>query len=60
MKRAIFVVNDSRVIHARLYGIKGEDSAHIELLLIKRLDGDKWESLVKPGRDLRKACSGSR
>ena len=41
------VVNDSRVIPARLYGIKERTGAHIELLLIKRLDGDKWESLVK-------------
>ena len=47
------VVNDSRVIPARLYGIKERTGAHIELLLIKRLDGDKWESLVKPGKRLK-------
>ena len=47
------VVNDSRVIPARLYGTKEKTGAHIELLLIKRLDGDKWESLVKPGKRLK-------
>ena len=47
------VVNDSRVIPARLYGIKERTGAHIELLLIKRLEGDKWESLVKPGKRLK-------
>ena len=47
------VVNDSRVIPARLYGIKEKTGAHIELLLIKRLEGDKWESLVKPGKRLK-------
>lgn len=47
------VVNDSRVIPARMYGIKESTGAHIELLLIKRIEGDKWESLVKPGKRLR-------
>lgn len=47
------VVNDSRVIPARLYGTKEKTGAHIELLLIKRLEGDKWESLVKPGKRLK-------
>lgn len=47
------VLNDSRVIPARMYGIKESTGAHIELLLIKRIEGDKWESLVKPGKRLR-------
>lgn len=47
------VVNDSRVIPARLYGTKEKTGAHIEFLLIKRLEGDKWESLVKPGKRLK-------
>ncbi|MBQ0018654.1 MAG: tRNA preQ1(34) S-adenosylmethionine ribosyltransferase-isomerase QueA [Clostridiales bacterium] len=46
------VLNDSRVIPARMYGIKEGTGAHIELLLIKRIDGDKWESMVKPGKRL--------
>ncbi len=47
------VLNDSRVIPARMYGTKESTGAHIELLLIKRIDGDRWESLVKPGKRLR-------
>ena len=47
------VLNDSRVIPARIYGIKESTGAHIELLLIKRIEGDRWESLVKPGKRLR-------
>ena len=46
------VLNDSRVIPARMYGIKEGTGAHIELLLIKRIDGDKWECMVKPGKRL--------
>lgn len=49
------VLNDSRVIPARMYGTKESTGAHIELLLIKRIEGDRWESLVKPGK---KASSG--
>lgn len=47
------VVNDSRVIPARLFGTKEKTGAHIEMLLIKRLEGDKWESMVKPGKRLK-------
>ena len=43
------VLNDSRVIPARMYGIKKGTGAHIEILVIKRIEGDKWEALVKPG-----------
>ena len=47
------VLNDSRVIPARMYGTKESTGAHIELLLIKRIEGYRWESLVKPGKRLR-------
>ena len=47
------VVNDSRVIPARLFGTKEKTGAHIELLLVKRLDGDVWESMVRPGKRLK-------
>lgn len=47
------VLNDSRVIPARMYGIKQSTGAHIELLLIKRIEGDKWESMVRPGKRLK-------
>ena len=46
------VLNDSRVIPARLYGIKEGTGAHIELLLIKRIKGDRWECMVRPGKRL--------
>ena len=46
------VLNDSRVIPARMYGIKEGTGAHIELLLIKRIDGDNWECMVRPGKRL--------
>lgn len=46
------VMNDSRVIPARIYGLKEKTGAHIEILIIKRIEGDKWEALVKPGKRL--------
>ena len=46
------VLNDSRVIPARMYGIKDGTGAHIELLLIKRIEGDRWECMVRPGKRL--------
>ena len=46
------VLNDSRVIPARMYGLKQGTGAHIELLLIKRIEGDRWECMVKPGKRL--------
>ena len=46
------VLNDSRVIPARMFGIKEGTGAHIELLLIKRIEGDKWECMVRPGKRL--------
>lgn len=51
------VINETRVIPARLYGIKEDTGAHIEVLLLKRREGDVWETLVKPGR---KARTGTR
>lgn len=44
------VVNDTRVLPARLIGKKAGSGGRIEFLLLKRLDGDTWEVLVKPGR----------
>lgn len=51
------VVNNSRVIPARLYGVKEDTGAHMEFVLLRRIDRDKWETLVKPGK---KAKLGSR
>ncbi len=47
------VLNDSRVIPARLFGKKLGGGANIEFLLSKRLEGDDWETLVRPGRRLK-------
>lgn len=44
------VVNDTRVIPARLFGSKEGTNAGIELLLLKRKEQDVWETLVKPGK----------
>ncbi len=47
------VINDTRVIPARLYGHKEDTGAAIEILLLKRLGKDVWECLVKPGKKAR-------
>ena len=47
------VMNDSKVIPARIFGVKEKTGAHIEFLLSKRIDGDRWETLVRPGRRLK-------
>lgn len=44
------VVNDSRVIPARIYGVKAETGARVEFLLLKQVSGNKWETLCKPGK----------
>lgn len=44
------VVNNTKVIPARLYGSKIGTDAKIEILLLKRREGDVWETLVKPGK----------
>lgn len=46
------VRNNTKVIPARLYGIKEETGAHVEFLLLHRIEGDIWEVMVKPGRKL--------
>ena len=44
------VINDTKVIPARLIGSKEGTDAHIEILLLKRRENDIWETLVKPGK----------
>lgn len=44
------VINNTKVIPARLYGVKKDTQAKIEILLLKRRENDIWEALVKPGR----------
>ena len=47
------VINDTKVLPARLIGAKEETNAVIEILLLKNLEGDKWECLVKPARRIK-------
>ena len=46
----LLVVNDSRVIPARIYGVKEDTGAQMEFLLLEQKEQDLWEILVKPGR----------
>lgn len=47
------VLNNSKVLPARLYGRKEGTGANIEFLLIKRIEGDTWETMVRPGKRLK-------
>ncbi len=47
------VLNNTKVIPARLLGVKEGGSAEAEILLLKRLDKDLWETIVRPGKRLR-------
>ncbi|EOS78562.1 MAG: tRNA preQ1(34) S-adenosylmethionine ribosyltransferase-isomerase QueA [Lachnospiraceae bacterium] len=47
------VLNDTKVLPARLLGIKPDTGAQVEVLLLKRREGNVWESLVKPGKKVR-------
>ena len=47
------VINDTKVIPARLIGVKEDTGASIEVLLLKRKDDKTWETLVKPGKKAR-------
>ena len=47
------VRNNTKVIPARLLGIKPDTGAHVEVFLLKRLENDVWETLVRPGKKLR-------
>lgn len=44
------VLNNTRVLPARLFGSREFTGGKVELLLLKRLEGNKWETMVKPGR----------
>jgi S-adenosylmethionine:tRNA ribosyltransferase-isomerase len=44
------VLNDTRVLPARLFGVKKDTGAKIEVLLLKQLEGDQWETLIKPAK----------
>lgn len=56
----LLVLNNTRVIPARLYGVKvskdGQQGAAVEVLLLKDLGNDSWETLVRPGKRLQKGA----
>ena len=47
------VLNNTKVIPARLLGVKEDTGAAVEVFLLKRLDANTWETLVKPGKKLK-------
>jgi len=47
------VINNTRVIPARLLGVRKDTGAAVEILLLKRLDRDSWETIVRPGKKVR-------
>lgn len=55
----LLVVNDSRVLPARIYGTKDETGAKVEFLLLKQVSGNKWETLCKPGKKAREGAKFS-
>ncbi len=50
VKGDVLVLNDTKVIPARLIGEKEDTKAHVELLLLKEIESDTWQCLVKPQR----------
>lgn len=53
----LLVANDSRVLPARIYGIKDETGARVEFLLLRQITGNRWESLCKPGKKAKEGAS---
>ena len=55
----VMVINQTKVIPARLLGEKEDTHVPVEVLLLKRIDKDQWETLVRPGRRLKKGAKVS-
>ena len=49
-ENSILVLNNTKVMPARLYGMKEETGAKIEVFLLKQLEGKTWETLIKPSK----------
>ncbi|MFO7341591.1 MAG: tRNA preQ1(34) S-adenosylmethionine ribosyltransferase-isomerase QueA [Caldibacillus debilis] len=47
------VLNNTKVMPARLYGEKTDTGAHVEILLLKQREGDEWETLAKPAKRIK-------
>ncbi|WP_135555023.1 tRNA preQ1(34) S-adenosylmethionine ribosyltransferase-isomerase QueA [Paenibacillus cymbidii] len=52
----LLVLNDTRVIPARLFGVKPDTGARAELLLLRQLEEDRWEVLLRPAKRFRKGA----
>ena len=52
----LIVANDSRVLPARIFGVKDETGARVEFLLLKQISGNRWETLCKPGKKAREGA----
>lgn len=50
------VLNNTKVLPARLLGVRADTGASVEVLLLKRREGDVWETLVKPGKKVRQGA----
>ena len=50
------VINNTKVLPARLYGTKTDTGIQVEFLLLKRIENDIWEVMVRPGRRLKKGA----
>src|SRR5688572_21621384 len=50
----LLVINNTRVFPARLIGHRRSSGGRVEILLVRELEPDLWEALIKPGRRLRK------
>ena len=51
------VLNDTRVLPARIFGTKMQTGAVVEFLLLKQLSGNRWECIVKPGKKAREGAA---
>lgn len=52
-KGDVLVINNTRVIPARLLGVRSDTQSPVELLLLKRIDDKRWETLARPGKKVR-------
>ena len=55
----LLVCNDSRVLPARIFGIKDNTGARVEFLLLKQVGTNRWETLCKPGKKAREGAKFS-
>ncbi len=49
----VLVINNTRVIPARLLGVRSDTGSAVEILLLKRLDDKRWETIVRPGKKVK-------